>query len=426
VRTEPDTFATLTDLGATVRFHFDERISENVTGGQLRDAITVSPSTGEVRVSHARTALSVQVEGGFRPGIVYRVTLLPVVRDMFGNQLTDPFELVFSTGGETTPNAVAGQVWSRVTGRGASGATVHAVSADSLLYVARADEDGIYTFRYLPEGSYLLTGFDDVDRDGELDARETQGAQSATLAAADTLLIDVPILPTDTTAALAVAGSALDSVTIVLEFDDYLDIDTPLAGVTVDLNREDGGAPLVTRLFHEREYGTYVDQVVDSLARLDSLDAAQAAPAAAPPPTDSSALPPTDSGAVAVPTGTDGAAGGAGGAAGAPAGRPGPAQLTGAQGTGGRGGGGRGGGPPGGGPSRPLPTRRIVGLLDAPLVVDVEYQASVTGVVNINGLTGGRGEVTLVLRPPAPAVEPPLPDSLAPETLPPDTTGAPR
>ncbi len=423
MRTEPDTFATLTDLRASVRFHFDERISANVVGGQLSDAVTVSPSTGEVRVRHGRTSLTVDVEGGFRPGIVYRVTLLPIIRDMFGNQLRDPFELVFSTGGEAPPNAVAGQVWSRVTGVGASRAVVHAVSADSLVYVARADETGIYTFRYLPPGPYRLTAFEDVDRDGAVDARETQGSQSASITAADTLLIDVSILPADTTDALAVAGSALDSLTISIEFDDYLDIDTPLAGVSIELTREEGDAPLVTRLFHEREYGTYVGQIVDSLARLDSLDAAQAAQAAP-------ASTPSDSSAVGATSGTAGAAGGVGtsGAAGGPVGqRPRPPQLAGVQGSGGRGGGGRGGGP-----SRPLPTRRIVGLLDAPLAVDVEYQARVTGVTNLNGLSDGGGDVTVVLRPPAPAPEaaapgaPGLPPTSPADTLQPDTTGVPR
>ena len=150
IRTEPDTFATLTDLNAPVRFHFDERISETAGGGALEDAVTVSPATGEVRVGHGRSTLSVEVEGGFRPGLLYRVTLQAVVRDMFGNQLRDPFELVFSTGGSAPPTAVAGQVWNRTTGGPLSGALVQAISPDSLTHIARADQEGIYVLRYLP------------------------------------------------------------------------------------------------------------------------------------------------------------------------------------------------------------------------------------------------------------------------------------
>ncbi|MEQ1856482.1 MAG: carboxypeptidase-like regulatory domain-containing protein, partial [Longimicrobiales bacterium] len=357
VRTEPDTFATLTDLGASVRFVFDERISEAAAGGNLDDAITVSPSTGPVRVRHERTSLRVEVEGGFRPGLVYRVTLLPIVRDMFGNQLRDPFELVFSTGGVAPPTAVAGQVWNRSNGTSTRGALVHAVSADSLVYVARSDESGIYTFRYLPEGEYRITAFEDVDRDGTLDARETQGAVTSTVAAGDTLLIDVPTLPTDTSAAVPVGASALDSVTISVEFDDYLEASAPAGEVRVTLAREGGGsAPTVVRVFHEPEYGDYVTQVADSFARLDSIDAAARAPEPVPAATDSSA---------AVPVGA--AAGSQ-----AASGRPLPPRLEGSLSTRSMTG-------------RPLPTRRLVGLLDAPLEADVEYQVTTTGVVNLNG-----------------------------------------
>jgi len=386
VRTEPDTFATLTDLGSRVRFFFDERISEEVAGGQLSDAITVSPRTGAVRVSHGRRDLSVQVEGGFRPGLVYRVTLLPVIRDMFGNQLRDPYELVFSTGGEAPPTAIAGQVWNRANGTAMNGASVRAVSADSLLYVARTDQSGIYAFRYLPEGEYVITAFDDIDRDGELDAREAQGSVSSRVAVGDTVLINVPTLPWDTTAAVAVGATAMDSVTIALEFDDYLETDEPAADVVVVLTREDGTAPSVTRLFHEREYGAYVQAVTDSLARLDSIDAA--AQAALPPPAvDTAAAAPADS-AADVPLD----------AANSPVARalrPTPVRLEGTQSA----------AAPGTG--YPLPTRRLVGLLDVPLEVGVRYQVRVDGVVNIRGVPDGGGEVTVERRPPPTPAAPP-------------------
>jgi len=382
LRTEPDTFATLTDLGARVTFFFDERISETVAGGDLNDAVTVSPQTGNVRVRHGRTSLSVDVEGGFRPGLVYRVTLQPVIRDMFGNQLRDPFELVLSTGGQAPPTAIAGQVWSRVNGGSTRGALVQAIGADSVVYVARSDEAGIYSFRYLPEGDYRITAFEDVDRDGVLDAREPQGTVSSTLASGDTLLVDVPTLPNDTTPAVAAGATALDSVTIVLELDDYLDPDVPASAVTATLAREDGSAPNVVRLLHEREYAAYIVQVADSLARLDSIDAAQASPPAPAPDTSTAAAAPDSSG-VAAPAGTAPAGANPQSRPGRPTPPPLPGSVT-----------------DGGGP-RPRPVRRIVALLDAPLAVEIEYQVQVGGVVNINGLPGGGGEVALMLRPPA-------------------------
>ena len=87
VRTDPDTFGSLENLGDQVSFHFDERISERAAGGDLENAVSVSPNTGDIRVHHGRSSIRVEIEGGFRPGLVYRVTLLPVLSDLFGNQL---------------------------------------------------------------------------------------------------------------------------------------------------------------------------------------------------------------------------------------------------------------------------------------------------------------------------------------------------
>jgi hypothetical protein len=411
VRTEPDTFATITDLGAPVRFHFDERISESVGGGELDDAVVVSPRTGDVRVRHGRRELTVEVEGGFRPGLLYRVTLQPVVRDMFGNQLRDPFELVFSTGGSASPTAVAGQAWNRTTGAPLSNALVQATGTDSVTYVSRADQEGIYVLRYLPEGSYDVTAFEDLDRDGVLDARETQGTAEALVQAGDTLLVDLAALPSDTTPAVLMATSALDSVTAILELDDYLDFDTPTSGVTVQIEGPDGTGPAVALLLHEREYTAYVETVSDSLQRLDSIDAAARA-AAAPP---AAAVPP-DSGAVtdsAAAGGADPAAPATGQAVGAPS-RRGPPPLGGVR-----------GGARGRGPERPLPGRRLVALLASPLEVGVEYDVTVGGVTNINGVPGGGGEATLLLPPPEPDRNQADPDPDAPAAGDPARGGAP-
>ncbi|MGE0161212.1 MAG: Ig-like domain-containing protein [Gemmatimonadales bacterium] len=416
VRTDPDTFATLTDLDRPVRFYFDERISENVTGGTLDDAVTVSPRTGDVRVGHGRTSITVEVRGGFRPGLLYRVTLQPVIRDMFGNQLRDPFELVFSTGGSASPTAVAGQAWNRTTGAPLGGALVQAVSDDSLAYVSRADQEGIFVLRYLPDGPYRVTAFEDVDRDGVLDARETQGTENVVVAAGDTLLVDVGALPSDTTPAALLSASALDSVTVALELDDYVDFESPAADVTVRIDGPQGPGPSVARVYHEREYSEMVEAVVDSLLRLDSLDAAAQAAAAPPEP----AAPPDSAGAVAdttggvAPTGPagapQGAAGRGAGAARVPS-RPAPPRL---QSAGSR--------APRGGPERPLPARRLVAVLESPLEVDVEYEVTLEGVVNVNGVPGGGGDATLVRR----AAPVPRPDAgAAGDTPPPASPPAP-
>lgn len=223
VATFPEAFATLEELDASVRFDFDERISERVSGGAIDDAITVSPRAGEVRVRHGRRSLSVEVEGGFRPGIVYRVTLHPVVADLFGNQLRDAFELVFTTGGEVTPTTLAGQVWNRITGQGVREASVYAVGADSLIHQSVADPEGVYALRYLASGQLRVTAFEDQNRDGDVDSTEVQGMEPASMSPGDTLFLDIAVLEPDTLAAVVTGAEALDSITVVIEFDDFLD-----------------------------------------------------------------------------------------------------------------------------------------------------------------------------------------------------------
>ena len=371
VRTEPDTFGALENLGDQVRFHFDERVSERAAGGSLEDAVSVSPNTGDIQVRHGRSSISVEIEGGFQPGLVYRVTLLPVLSDLFGNQLRDPFELVFSTGGEPSPTTLAGEVWDRITGQGREGVIVRAVGEDSLVHVARTDADGVFAFRYLPSGTFILTAFEDLDRDRDVGPTEVQGSIEARIEALDTLLVDIPVLAPDTTPAIAASAEVLDSVTIFVEFDDFLDPNVSVDQIGLVITQPGGGAPAITRLFHEHEYRDFVDLTNDSLARLDSLEVAdQEASGGDTLPSDS--LPQDSLAAASVDTSVPPLAT-----------REGPPSLP--------------GGPQTSPPGRLLPGRRVVGRLDLPVETGVEYQVTTSFVVNINGIMGGGGDAVFLV-----------------------------
>jgi hypothetical protein len=438
IATYPTELGTLDELDGVIRFEFDERISERVVGGSLDAAVSISPEVGVLKVSHSRTALKVEAEEGFEAGRVYRVTLQAVVSDMFGNQLKDPFELVFSTGGDPVPTTLAGQVWERVSGRGSNGAIVLATDSDGLTHKSVANQDGIFAFRYLPGGAFELTAFDDLNRNGEVDSVEVQGGVGTSLEVGDTVFVDVSILAPDSSAAVAMNAVSIDSVTVALEFDDMLDPDATLESVTLVVTTEDGTQLGIERVFHEAQYAEYVDSVTESFARLDSIDAAAAAATLADAAeaadtvelgdtvevsdtvevvdvvevvdtvefadtveaADSATTPPQDTVIVA------------------PRARPTPIRLDPLPGV-------RPGVTADG--RRLLPGRRLVLRLLDVLGLDLPYELDASGVVNINGLADGGGSVPLVRE------SPPIPDSLPSSELETDTlaiadtlTGQPR
>ena len=50
IRTVPDTFELLRTLDGSIRFEFDERISERPSSGTFDNAVIISPRTGELIV----------------------------------------------------------------------------------------------------------------------------------------------------------------------------------------------------------------------------------------------------------------------------------------------------------------------------------------------------------------------------------------
>ena len=420
VATVPESFSTETEFDGPVRFEFDERISERVAGGEMDRAVIVSPRTGGVRVNHGRGGLSVELDGGFRPDRVYRVTVLPGISDLFGNAMRDPFEIVFSTGPELAPTVVAGMAWDRIQGGPIRGAEIFATPAGGGdPFVARSDEEGIYALRYLPEGVYALTPFLDRNRNGELDAMEPQGRVDVALGATDTLFLNLPVLAADTTPAVPVSVTPLDSVTLLVEFDDHMEaeLEQPLASASV-LRVVDSTTLEVEEILPELAYSDWASGVADSLFGADSIAAvesavedsirrAELALADSLAPTSDSIAAPDDS--AAVPSDTEaGVAVDPAAAAesettgeepetvaepvedpgprppvavdGRPARRPPPPDAVPTYRTG-----------PGG---ERLPSMVMVVRLLDPLQPGTVYSVSVSGVMNINGVSEGGGAAT--------------------------------
>lgn len=370
IETVPAPLAVVPDLRGEVRIRFDERLSER----GAEDAVLVSPRTGAVDVKRDGNELRVSLEGGWRPGQIYRIVILPELRDLFGNQRTEPADLVFSTGPPVPQTALAGMLTERITGRPPQRAVVEAVrTADSTVYVTPVATDGFYALLNLPNGDYVVTGFTDGNQNWSLDANEPRSGTATLTLADDTLALDLAVLPIDTVAARVLSAAMQDSV-VRVQLDDYVD-STGIAGASARLYALPDTAlvpiALALRTPAQHDRRTRPDPAVapDSIVRPDS---------------------------VARPD-----------SVGAPARRPAPAADA--------------------APTAVLPTREIV-IVPARRPAPGEYLLWLQDVVNINGIPGGGGWTTLrvavpdtVAAPPADTTQPPADTTQPPAAMPPPT-----
>jgi hypothetical protein len=363
VATVPDTFAIVAPFDGPVRIEFERTLAERLTTGSLRDAVVVSPLNGEVTVNQRGRRLEISMEGGFRAPAVYRITVLPRFQDRYRNTMDRPVELFFSTGPEFDETLVAGILLDRLSGEEVAGARVDAAPlGDGPTYSAVSDSTGVFSFRYLPPGSYRITAWDDVNRNREPEFTERQATTQATVASADTLVItELELLAPDTTAAVLASARALDSVTVEVTFDDPLDPEWSPAGVQAILAVSDAARAAAEEAGREPPREEDLPRVVEVLH--SHAWEARAAAATDPPepvdpddPDDPAVAPPLPAPAPGAPVAVDPAAG-----------EPG---------------------------DRVLPDDRLVLVLDRPLPYGVQLVVRVGGVRNLAEIPGGGGEVS--------------------------------
>jgi hypothetical protein len=315
--------------------------------------------------------------------------------------MRDPFELIFSTGGETVPTTLAGIAWDRITGLGVNDYQVWAtpLDEDSVVHVTVTDNQGVYAFRYIPGASYEIVAFEDRNADAVLDMMEIQGSRHLSIENGDTVFLNFPVLQPDTTPAALVSASALDSVTLLLEFDDYLDPALILESIDLAVTSEDSTDLVVDSILHEHDYLVYVAMVMDSLVVLDSLDAVSQAAAMAAAIAAESDSTIADSIASDIGVSQDDpeileAI--------EPVRRRGPPNLDGRSvsppsrevspnSAGGR----QASGPDG----EQLPARRIILLLGNPVLPDITYNVVINNLENLYGVPLGGGETSFFVAP---------------------------
>ncbi|MGQ0815415.1 MAG: Ig-like domain-containing protein [Gemmatimonadota bacterium] len=285
IATVPDTNAIVTSVDGAVIIRFDETLSER--GARADDLVAVSPETGEVEVDRKGRELRVEIEGGWQPGRIYHVTVLPGIQDRHGNQRPQTYELVFSTGPPILPTAIAGLVTDHLTRRAVANARVVATSlSDSLAYTTLTDTSGFFALRSLPLGAYNTVAFVDTNRNRTLDGLEARHARIVSLVTPqDTPVVELSVLALDTTPARLLRAEARDTIHARLAFDDFIAATEPLGSVIVSVwQLPDSVAVPSGSLMHPRDFEARQRALADTTRR-----APAARPAAAP--TDTVRLP---------------------------------------------------------------------------------------------------------------------------------------
>ena len=218
---------------------FDEPLSD--PRGVDR-SLEASPA-GVYAVNPGRSRIRIRPESGWRQGVVYYFRIPTGLTDLVRNRTQAPVELLFRIGSAVPPTVVQGRAYDRVTGRGTRGARLLFLSADSVPYTAVSDTGGVFRLPGLPYGQYDAAVFVDQDRDLTYDAQFEPGAvvPIELSEASPSLSFDAWMIPADSTPPVLASAEVLDSLSLRLTFDDPLDSDASLDGVSVVVRRDEGG-----------------------------------------------------------------------------------------------------------------------------------------------------------------------------------------
>ncbi len=279
----PDSYAVMPGFKDRVRFQFDETISERSTQG----TVTLYPLELQPQVGKGKRELRVRPRDGWVADRIYHVRVEPNVQDLFNNRIPSPIHYVFSTGVPIPDTRVRGTVIDRINGRPLRTGRVDMVRMpDTLRYGTIADSAGAFGLSALPVGDYLAIGYEDVNNNRRADDFDRSDTARVTLATADTLTLQFRVFRHDTVGPRLTEALPVDSVTVELQFDGYLDPDAPLSTVNVDLFAVADSTPVpLDTVLHGWNYSAWRDSVVRvRAAARDTIAAPADTPAVVPAP----------------------------------------------------------------------------------------------------------------------------------------------
>lgn len=255
-------------------FAFDETISEGGspnfgtgTGG-LERLVILSPATGVPVVKWKRNRITVRPREGWKPGRTYWIELLAGVTDLRSNSFRQTSTIVFTTDTVAPRHTLRGRLVDWTTSRPASRALVEAIRLpDSLVYRMTADSAGSFTAGPLPDGTYLVRGVLDQNRNLRWDRSES--FDSIRVAAGVTEVGELWMFRHDSIGPRLVSVTPTDSLTLAATLDQPYDPTQPVIADSAVVRRTTDSSRVAVR-------GVVPTRVYDSLVRATRRPAAGA------------------------------------------------------------------------------------------------------------------------------------------------------
>ena len=168
--------------------------------------------------------LKLRPAGGWRNDVVYCFSIPEGISDLSRNRTENPIEFCFSTGVPLVNTRIAGTVTDAVTGLPQDEARVIFFAlGDTTPYGAITDAEGHFAARALPPGRYQAFGFLDQNRNLVLDRDVDPHDSVGFIADRDSFpSVEFSLVAPDTTPPRLLRAQSMDTITLRLEFDDYL------------------------------------------------------------------------------------------------------------------------------------------------------------------------------------------------------------
>jgi hypothetical protein len=264
---------------ATIQF--DEVVAERPQGASdLSGLFLISPWDGDPRVSWHRTHITIKPRHRFRPNTVYTITMLPGLSDLHNNVRRNGASLTFSTGPTIPATIIRGRIFDWVAGQAAPRAFVQVFPPNdtTLVFVAAADSNGQFILPHVAEGTYIVRGFIDANRNRKLDRTELW--DTTRINVVDTNRVEILAFLHDTIGPRISEITVHDSVTLRVDFDRGLDTGFRMTPAAFTLKDKDSAVLSISGATSAAGYDSVIDAAsrhrADSIFRADSVRRAAA------------------------------------------------------------------------------------------------------------------------------------------------------